>query len=113
MCVLFIAGQDSTQYRVRINTGLCGDVLSETAILNVDGPIEHIVDPQDETICAVEDAISFTSATSIGQGRMLKRWEVSTDTGKTWNLVDLNLAIYSDGSAIEIWPSTVNVASLA
>lgn len=110
MCVLFIAGQDSTQYRVRISTGLCGDVLSETAVLNVDGPIEHIVNPLDETTCAEEDAISFTSATSIGQGRMLKRWEVSTDTGRTWNPVDLGLAIYSDGSGVEHDPSTGDVA---
>ncbi len=110
MCVLFIAGQDSTQYRVRINTGLCGDVLSETALLEVDGPIEHLADPQDATICAVEDAVSFTSATSIGQGQMLTRWEVSVDTGKTWNLVDLNLAIYSEGRGIEENGSTGDLA---
>ena len=107
LCVLFIAGQDSTQYRVGIRTNLCTEVISPAAMLNVDGPIEHIVDPQDETICAVEDAISFTSATSIGQGRMLKQWEVSTDTGKTWTPVDiLGNPIYSEGSGVENDPST-------
>lgn len=110
LCVLFIAGQDSTQYRVGIRTNLCTEVISASALLNVDGPIEHIVNPQDETICAVEDAVLFTSATSIGQGQMLKRWEVSTDTGQTWNPVDLNLAIYSAGSGIEEDPSTGDVA---
>ncbi|MFK7978667.1 MAG: hypothetical protein AB8G86_01680 [Saprospiraceae bacterium] len=110
MCVLFIAGQDSTQYRVRINTGLCGDVLSATALLNVDGPIEHIENPQDETTCAVEDAVSFTSATSIGQGRMLKRWQVNKNGGAGWEDVDLNELIYSDGSGIEENPSTGDVA---
>jgi len=112
MCVLFIAGQDSTRYRVRINTGLCGDVLSEEALLEVDGPIEHIVNPQDETICAVEDEIYFTSATSIGQGEMLTRWEVSVDTGRTWNLVDLISigTIYSEGRGIEGNPSTGDMA---
>jgi len=100
MCVLFIAGQDSTQYRVRINTGLCGDVLSETAVLNVDGPIEHNANPQDASVCAVEDAVMFTSAVAIGQGRMLTRWEESRDTGKTWNPVDFNEAIYSQNGTI-------------
>jgi len=111
LCVLFIAGQDSTQYRVGIRTDLCTEVISPAAMLNVDGPIEHIVDPQDETICAVEDEISFTSATSIGQGRMLKRWEISTDTGRTWTPVDfLGDPIYSQGSGVEADPSTGDAA---
>ena len=110
LCVLFIAGQDSTQYRVGIRTDLCTEVISPAATLNVDGPIEHIVNPQDETICAVEDAISFTSATSIGQGRMLKRWEVSTDTGKTWTPVNFLDPIYSQGSGVEGDPSTGDTA---
>lgn len=106
LCVLFVAGQDSTQYRVGIRTNLCNEVLSESAVLNVDGPIDHIVNPQDETICAVEDPIFFTSATSIGQGRMLTRWEISTDTGQTWANVNLGDPIYSEGRRIDEDPST-------
>ncbi len=100
LCVLFVAGQDSTQYRVGIRTNLCTEVLSTSALLNVDGPIEHFVDPQDETICAVEDPIYFTSVTFIGQGRMLTRWEVSTDTGATWAAVNLGDPIYTEGRRI-------------
>ncbi|MEM1118817.1 MAG: hypothetical protein AAGJ18_00125 [Bacteroidota bacterium] len=100
LCVLFVAGQDSTQYRVGIRTTLCNEVLSNAATLNVDGPIEHFVDPQDETICAVEDDIYFTSLTFIGQGRMLTRWEVSTDNGANWAAVNLSDPIYSEGRRI-------------
>ena len=99
LCVLFIAGQDSTKYRVGIRTTLCNEVLSDSAMLNVDGPIDYIVDPIDETICAVEDPIYFTSAASIGQGGMVTRWEISTDTGQTWTPITYG-GIYSRGSRI-------------
>ncbi|MEM6316433.1 MAG: hypothetical protein AAF960_02120 [Bacteroidota bacterium] len=105
LCVLFISGQDSTQYRVGITTNLCSEQLSDPATLNVDGPIEYIVDPQDETICADEDAIYFTSAASIGQGGMVTRWEISTDTGNTWTPITYG-GIYSRNNSIGEDPST-------
>jgi len=89
LCVLFIAGQDSTKYRVGIKTNMCNEEFSLPGLLNVDGPISFVTDPSDETICAEEDDIYFVSEATIGQGRMSTFWEVSTDDGASWSIVNL------------------------
>jgi hypothetical protein len=101
LCVNFITGRDSFEYRVGIRTGLCTEVLSDAAILRVDGPIEFIVDPQDETVCAEEDPVYFTSVATIGQGVMDTRWQVSTDDGSSWADVSLADPIYTTTNRVE------------
>ncbi len=100
LCVLFIAGQDSTRYRVGISSNMCNEVLSDPALLQVDGPIAFVTDPSDETICAEEDDIYFVSEATIGQGRMNTFWEVSTDDGASWNTVNLSDPNFSESNRV-------------
>lgn len=100
MCVNFITGRDSFLYRVGIRTSDCNEIFSDSAILRVDGPIDFIGQPQDETVCAEEDVTKFTSVVTIGQGVMNTRWQVSEDDGSTWD--DINdPSIYTTASDVQ------------
>ena len=101
LCINNTEGLDGFHYRVYISTEQCANVFSDSAQLSVSGPIEFDSDPQDVTVCAAEDATFFNAETSIGQGGLTNRWQVSTDDGNTWNDVNLSDPIYTATSSKE------------
>ena len=100
LCIGQPIGKDSFLYRVDVFTNLCAIVTSDSARLNVDGPILYTTDPQDEEICAGEDDVFFTSVSTIGQGLMSQRWQISRDSGVTWVDVDMSNSLYSNNSSV-------------
>jgi len=96
LCVTNPLGRDSFAFRVDVWTTECDIITSTPAILNIDGPILFDDNPDDVTVCAEEDPNIFAVETWMGQGNLVRTWQISTDDGATWN--DLTIAgIYSLG----------------
>ncbi|RMG76240.1 MAG: hypothetical protein D6714_21625 [Bacteroidetes bacterium] len=81
-----LTGKGGNLYRVKIWTGQCALVVSDSATLTVEGPISFVDPPDDITRCA-EDGVTF-EVTVVNQGAggaPTIGWEVSTDGGLTWS----------------------------
>ena len=72
-----------TQYRVVVQ-GSCGEVTSEPASVTVQPATSIDAQPEDQTVCAGDDA-TFT-VTASGAARQYQ-WQTSTD-GSTWKKID-------------------------
>ena len=84
LCVTNVLGRDSFAYRVEVRTGKCAIITSTEALLRIDGPISFESNAEDVTVCAEEDPNFFAYKTLMGQGVLNRRWQVSRDTGQTW-----------------------------
>src|SRR5690606_10049527 len=46
-----VAGHDGNRYRVRVGTGACQEIISEEAVLHVEGPVGITEPLQGQTVC--------------------------------------------------------------
>jgi hypothetical protein len=79
---------DNRLYRMKAFTNTCGIIYTNSALLDVQGPLTFTAHPLDTAICTNE-AIYFTyQYTNPGAGAVTFQWQQSTDNGGSWS--DLN-----------------------
>lgn len=84
-----LTGLNGYEYRVIMTTAECTDqVISEAALLTLEGPVTYSANPEDVQVCDDGTPISFSATPDNGNsGTMTYQWEVSTDGGNTYNPV--------------------------
>lgn len=82
-----VAGKHGYLYRAAVFTTVCDRVYSNSALLQVEGPITISLQPRDTVNCATEGvAFTATSVNAGAVGTMVYQWEESSN-GTTWNNV--------------------------
>lgn len=109
-CISNVVGLDSTYYRVLIQTQNCAVVVSDSALLAVEGPITFTDHPDDITQCSAEEVI-FVGAAAIqagNSGTISYQWQHSSDGVSFNDIVAAGPAGYSGWTT-----DTLTVANVA
>ncbi len=102
-----VLGYDDYLFRAVMTVGSCGTVISDPALLNVEGPLAITTDPEDVIVCS-GDGATFTAAGTNGSGGGTDwTWEFSTNNGITWTTVP-DASPYSGTDA-----ATLNISDVA
>ncbi|MEC3906463.1 gliding motility-associated C-terminal domain-containing protein [Tamlana sp. 2201CG12-4] len=106
-----IAGETGTTYtraavtadnglivRVKLSTAQC-ELISSQALLNVDGPMAFVAEPDSVDTCEGLPAV-FSAEGIADNGLITYRWEESTDGGATWRFVAFGSTYAKPGTTI-------------
>ncbi len=104
-----VTGLNGNQYRVQISTATCAALNSNAATLNVEGPVSVTTHPINITECSGSGAGFSVVAANGGAGTLAYQWQVSTDSGTSWNNVT-NAGVYTGATTANL--SISNVAGL-
>ncbi|TAK34078.1 MAG: hypothetical protein EPO28_16490 [Saprospiraceae bacterium] len=80
-----VAGFNGAKFRVLIQTANCSSVVSDSALLVVEGPVSFTDQPDDVTQCSAE-AVTFIGAAGVAvgnSGTITYQWQSSSD-GLNW-----------------------------
>ncbi|MCX2682177.1 hypothetical protein OOZ15_19710, partial [Galbibacter sp. EGI 63066] len=77
---------DGYLYRVRLSSDQCGEVVSDEAELEVEGPVVIAEPLEDALVCEGGD-VTFRVVAAAGIGTPAYEWEESTDGGQSWTTI--------------------------
>lgn len=92
------ASMNGDSFRVLARTATCSDVISEAALLTIEGPFIFTSHPANRRICADANTTFAGAVQNDGAGTPLYQWYVSADTGQTWTALT-NGGVYSNVDA--------------
>jgi hypothetical protein len=93
-----VSDTDYRSFRCKARTGACDWVVSDAAILTVEGPISFNQQPANTTVCHGSEAIfSVETTNQSGEGTLTYQWEMSQN-GQTWEAVPSNTTFSGAGS---------------
>lgn len=81
-----VTGLQNNQYRAVLTTNECEPTISNTATLNIEGPISISNHPLDELVCAGESASFSAIAVNEGIGAVNFQWQINMGDG--WQNLD-------------------------
>lgn len=83
-----VTGLNGRFFRMATRTAQCSPIVTDAAILTVEGPIVILAHPQNVTSCADKGVVFIVDAENQGEGVLFYQWEESTDNGATWNQIN-------------------------
>ncbi|MFK7932409.1 MAG: hypothetical protein AB8G22_02800, partial [Saprospiraceae bacterium] len=83
-----VTGLNGRFFRMATRTAQCNPIVTDAAILIVEGPINIFDQPDDVTSCADKGVVFIVGAENLGEGVLFYQWEESTDNGNTWNVIN-------------------------
>jgi hypothetical protein len=90
------AGLGGRKYRCFVATQYCDSEYSNSATLNVEGPITIDTDATDASVCNNIGHIFVTEVSNPGSGALQFQWQVSSNGGSSWaNLTNNQLTGFS------------------
>ncbi len=85
LSLAYTTGKHGNRYRCIISTVTCSQIISNSALLQVEGPLSVTDEPDNITSCSGSGVTFSATIVNAGPGSLIYQWEESPDGGITWN----------------------------